>query len=66
MKAQDKTGVGRRGLFRLVGAGVAAGAIAPVAGEARADSEKPDEKRKAQYRESAEVKTYYRVNRYPK
>jgi hypothetical protein len=33
--------------------------------QARADSESDDEKRKARYRESDEVKTYYRVNRYP-
>ena len=30
-----------------------------------ADSESNDEKRKARYRETDEVKTYYRVNRYP-
>ena len=66
MKAQDKTGVGRRRLFRLLGAGVATGAIAPVTGEAKADSETADDKRKPRYRESAEVKTYYRVNRYPR
>jgi hypothetical protein len=66
MKAQDKTGLGRRGLFRLFGAGVAAGAVAPLGGEARADSETADEKRKPRYRVSAEVETYYRVNRYPK
>jgi hypothetical protein len=32
---------------------------------ARADNETNDEKRKARYRESEEVKTFYRVNRYP-
>jgi hypothetical protein len=67
MKAQDKTTVGRRNFFRLLGTGAAAGAMAPLAKEeAAADSEKEDEKRKARYRESDEVKTYYRVNRYPK
>ena len=65
MKADDKTTVGRRGFFRLIGTGAAAGAIAPL-GRAEADSEKEDEKRKPRYRESEEVKTYYRVNRYPK
>jgi len=66
MKAQDETTVGRRSFFRLIGAGAAAGAMAPLGREVAADSEKEDEKRKARYRESDEVKTYYRVNRYPK
>ena len=66
MKKDDKGTVGRRGFFRLLGAGAAAGAIAPLAQEAAADSGTADEKRKARYRESDEVKTYYRVNRYPK
>ena len=66
MKAQDKTTVGRRNFFRLLGTGAAAGAMAPLAKEAAADSETEDEKRKPRYRESDEVKTYYRVNRYPK
>jgi hypothetical protein len=66
MKAQDKTTVGRRNFFRLLGTGAAAGAMAPLAKEAAADSETEDEKRKVRYRESDEVKTYYRVNRYPK
>jgi hypothetical protein len=30
-----------------------------------ADTENNDEKRKARYRETEHVKTYYRVNRYP-
>jgi hypothetical protein len=66
MKADDKTTVGRRGFFRLIGTGAAAGAIAPLGRAAAADSEKEDEKRKPRYRESEEVKTYYGVNRYPK
>jgi hypothetical protein len=65
MRTQDKTTIGRRGLFRLIGTGAAAGAITPLGKEATADSEKQDERRKARYRESDEVKTYYRVNRYP-
>jgi hypothetical protein len=65
MKAQDYKPVGRRGFFRLIGSGVAAGATVPLATEALADSEKADEKLKARYRESDEVKTFYRVNRYP-
>ncbi|MBV8089724.1 MAG: formate dehydrogenase [Alphaproteobacteria bacterium] len=66
MKAQDRTMVGRRNFFRLLGAGAAAGATAPLVREAAADSEPEDDKRKPRYRESDEVKTYYRVNRYPK
>jgi hypothetical protein len=66
MKAQEKTTVGRRSFFRLVGTGAAAGAVAPLVRRAGADSENEDEKRKARYRETDEVKTYYRVNRYPK
>jgi hypothetical protein len=66
MKPQDKTTVGRRSFFRLAGVGAAAGALAPLAREAVADSEKQSEKLKARYRESDEVKAYYRVNRYPK
>jgi len=65
MSAQDDKGVGRRRFFRLIGTGVAAGAAAPLAAEALADSEKDSDKRKSRYRESSEVKTYYRVNRYP-
>ena len=38
---------------------------APFAGAASADTESSDEKRKPRYRESEEVKTFYRVNRYP-
>ena len=61
MKRQTKTGLERRQFFRaLGGAAAAAAAAAPLAPQARAD-----EKRKARYRESDEVKTYYRVNRYP-
>ena len=65
MTARDAKGVGRRGFFRLIGTGVAAGAVVPLATEALADSEKESDKRGARYRESDEVKNYYRVNRYP-
>ena len=65
MSARDGNNVGRRRFFRLIGTGVAAGAAMPLAGEALADSEKEDDKKKPRYRESDEVKTYYRVNRYP-
>lgn len=59
-----KTGFGRRRFLRALGAG-AATVAAPFAPQALADSESDEERRKARYRESEEVKTYYRVNRYP-
>ena len=38
----------------------------PLASTAAADTENNDEKRKARYKpDSAQVKTFYRVNRYP-
>ena len=46
------------------GAGIAATAT-PFATTAHADSENNDEKRKARYKETDHVKTFYRVNRYP-
>jgi len=65
-KAQ-RAGLGRREFFGVAGAGaslVAAGAAALV-GNANADSESNDEKRKARYRVTEHIKNYYRVNRYP-
>ncbi len=63
MTGERKTGLGRRQFLRNVGVGaVAAGALP---GEARADTETNDEKRKARYKETDHVKAYYRVNRYP-
>ena len=66
-KTQNKTSVARRDFLRVLGAGagVAATAAAPLAGVAKADSENNDEKRKARYKETDHVKTFYRVNRYP-
>ena len=66
MKQQDKTNIGRRDILRALGAGVAVTAAAPLATDAKADTESSDEKRKARYKgNSAEVQTFYRVNRYP-
>jgi len=68
MKDEKKTTVGRRDFLRKVGIGaVGAGAAvaAPLAGGALADTETNDEKRKARYKETDHVKTFYRVNRYP-
>ena len=67
MKSERKTTVGRRDFLRALGAGagVAATAAAPLATQAVADNESNDEKRKARYKETDHVKTFYRVNRYP-
>ena len=70
MKDETKTTVGRRDFLRKVGIGAvgagAAAAAVPLAGPALADSESIDEKRKARYQETDHIKTYYRVNSYPR
>jgi hypothetical protein len=65
MKEQTKTKVARRDFLRALGAGAAVTAAAPLATEAKADSESNDEKRKARYQETDHVKAFYRVNRFP-
>ena len=66
MKEQaSKSKVGRRDFLRVLGAGAAVTAAAPLATEAKADSETNDEKRKARYKETDHVKAFYRVNRFP-
>ena len=67
MKSERKTNVGRRDFLRALGAGagVAATTAAPLATQALADNESNDDKRKARYKETDHVKTFYRVNRYP-
>ena len=68
MNKETKAKVGRRDFLRKVGlgtAGVGATLATPLVGAAQADSENNDEKRKARYKESDHVKTFYRVNRYP-
>jgi hypothetical protein len=68
MKSTEKTTVGRREFLRTIGlgAGVAVTATAPLVTDAKADTETNDEKRKSRYQETDHVKTYYRVNGYPK
>jgi len=66
MQSKDKAAVGRREFLRVLGAGATVAAAAPLATEAKADTETNDEKRKARYKETDHVKAYYRVNRYPK
>jgi hypothetical protein len=67
MNQRNKTNVARRDFLRTLGAGagIAATAATPLATAAKADSENNDEKRKARYKETDHVKTFYRVNRYP-
>jgi hypothetical protein len=63
---QNRATLGRRDFLRTLGAGATAAVAAPLAGEARADTETAEEKRKPRYQETDHVKTFYRVNQYPK
>jgi hypothetical protein len=67
MKSNDKATVGRREFLRTLGAGagLAATAAVPLATEAEA-AESDADRKKARYRETDHVKTFYRVNSYPK
>ena len=65
MQSKGKTAVGRREFLRVLGAGATVAAATPLATPAKADTETNDEKRKARYKETEHVKTFYRVNRYP-
>jgi hypothetical protein len=66
MKSEART-VARREFLRALGAGagVAAATAGPLATAAKADGETSNDKRKARYKETDHVKTFYRVNRYP-
>ena len=68
MKQDSKSKIDRRDVLRAlgVGAGAAATPVALVT-EAQAQSEKSDDKRKTRYNANSEdVKSFYRVNHYPK
>jgi len=66
MKTENKKSrLGRRDLLKVFGAGAGVAATAAPLTVARADTENNDEKRKARYKETDSVKTFYRVNRYP-
>jgi hypothetical protein len=55
----------RREFLRALGAGVTvAASVGALSGEAVADTETSQEKRKSRYRLTEHVKTFYRVNRY--
>jgi len=67
MKEHEKSKVGRRDFLRTMGAGagLAVTAAAPLATEAAA-TETDADKKKARYQaNSADVQTFYKVNRYP-
>jgi hypothetical protein len=65
MKSADKTVLKRREFFKAISIGAVVASTIPLATEVRADSESNQDKRKTRYRETDEVKTFYRVNRYP-
>jgi hypothetical protein len=68
MTIERRTSIGRRDFLRALSGTAAAAAVAvPLADVAKADTETNDEKRKSRYQaDSADVKNYYRVNRYPR
>jgi hypothetical protein len=61
-KAGERPSLNRRRFFAL-GGSVAAAAAVPLAAEAQT-MESDADKKKARYRETDHVKTFYRVNRY--
>lgn len=66
MTKQDKpTTVGRRDFLRALATGASAAAViaAPVT-RAAADAESDQDRKKARYKETDHVKTFYKVNRY--
>jgi hypothetical protein len=70
MDEQRKRGIPRRRLLAGLAGGVAAAGAAAVLGarlhaDAVAVANSQEDKRKSLYRESSEVRTYYRVNSYP-
>ena len=67
MRTEPKANLARRNFLRALGAGAGVAATpAALVTAAKADSESDNDKRKARYKpDSAEVKTFYRVNRYP-
>jgi hypothetical protein len=66
MKVDSNSKLARRRFLQALGTGVVLAAGVPVATPVVADTENNDEKRKTRYKaNSADVQSYYRVNRYP-
>lgn len=67
MKQKDKTTIARRDVLRVLATGASAVAVTSTSltSNAVADTENTETKRKARYKETEHVKTFYRVNRYP-
>jgi hypothetical protein len=65
MRRKSKGTLGRRQFLRALSLGAAVTATPRLATEAMADTETNDQKRKARYKETEHVKTFYRVNHYP-
>lgn len=68
MRDEKTSTAGRRNFLRNVGIGTVGAGVTlatPLMTPAQADGETGQEKRKARYKETEHVKTYYRVNRYP-
>ena len=62
----SKNAFGRRQFLHALGAATVATGAPLLTNNANADSETRDEERKNRYRESDHVKTFYRVNAYPR
>jgi hypothetical protein len=60
----ERGNIGRRAVLGALAAGSTA-SLAPIPAAASAAGEIDQDRRKARYRESEEVRTFYRVNRYP-
>ena len=60
----ERGNIGRRAVLGALAAGSIA-SLAPIPVAAKAADKIADDRRKARYRESEEVRTFYRVNRYP-
>ncbi len=67
MKHEDKAAVGRRDFLRTLGAGAGLAATAAVPLATQAEATQADaQANKTRYQETDHVKTFYRVNSYPK
>jgi DMSO/TMAO reductase YedYZ molybdopterin-dependent catalytic subunit len=67
MKRDDKSrsGIDRRNFIRTMGSGSAIAAAAPIAAATEAHAYDPGaDERKARYRETDDVKAFYRTNGY--